>query len=105
MPEYFDLENVEIHFSPAKFNIDVYIDHAMGYAGYTSSVGVETMDTPAKWAAYEFVFHAGSEHTINGKRFDMELQVYHVPYEENEIESTEATDERRNLGKSKESNS
>ena len=33
---------------------------------------------PAKWAGLEFQFHSDSEHTINGERFDLELQVFHT---------------------------
>ena len=41
----------------------------MGYAGFTSDIGELSFDAPPKWAAYEFVFHAGSEHTVNGKKW------------------------------------
>jgi carbonic anhydrase len=30
-----------------------------------------------KWDAMEFLIHSPSEHTKNGKRYDMEIQIYH----------------------------
>jgi carbonic anhydrase len=31
--------------------------------------------------AYQFHFHSGSEHTIDGKRFDFEMHLVHTPTE------------------------
>lgn len=53
-----------------------YIDHAIRI--YHPNMGrVVTIDG-ASYTAQEIVFHTPSEHTINGKRYDMEMQVIHT---------------------------
>lgn len=32
-----------------------------------------------KWDANKFLLHVKSEHTIDGERFDLEIQVLHAP--------------------------
>lgn len=75
-PEYWDLEQPTVSFANAKYGIDVYIDHSHGYAGFESLLGEKLFpnpQAPKRWSGYEFKIKKGSEHTVNGKRFDVEL--------------------------------
>jgi hypothetical protein len=36
-------------------------------------LGKNVFGGPNKWDGYEIVMHSGSEHTIDGKRYDFEL--------------------------------
>ena len=45
-------------------------------------LGKQVFGGPSKWDGYEIVMHAGSEHTIDGKRYDFELQIYHTVHPE-----------------------
>lgn len=73
LPEYWDLEATDVIFSKEKYSVDVYIDHSHGYAGFQSMLGKNVFGGPNKWDGYEIVVHSGSEHTIDGKRYDFEL--------------------------------
>lgn len=73
LPEYWDLEATDVIFSKEKYSVDVYIDHSHGYAGFQSMLGKNVFGGPNKWDGYEIVMHSGSEHTIDGKRYDFEL--------------------------------
>ena len=73
MPEYWDLENIDVNFVEDKYSVDIFIDHSHGYAGFQSMIGKDVFGGPDKWDGYEIVMHAGSEHTIDGERFDFEL--------------------------------
>ena len=42
------------------------------------------MLAPLGWDAAEIQIKAGSEHTINEIRYDLELQIFHKPREETE---------------------
>lgn len=57
------------------------------------------MGSVSKFGGEQFQFHAKSEHTINGKRFDMEMNTVHYPdkgerrrLEEKETKKEEAPD-------------
>lgn len=94
VPTYWDLEYAKVLFDLSKYTIDVYIDHNHGYAGFESDMGSELFDSVSKWDAYEFVIHSPSDHTINGVRYDMEVQIYHKAHPEEEVvegEGGEAT--------------
>ena len=45
--------------------------------GYTSNIGRKAFRAPTKWIASEVSFKHKSEHTVEGKRFDLELQIFH----------------------------
>jgi len=87
-PEYWDLENAEVAFHKSIYSVEVYIDHNHGYAGFESALGASVMGAAPKWDAVEFIFHHGSEHTIEGEQFDLELQIIHTVH----VEPIEADD-------------
>jgi carbonic anhydrase len=39
------------------------------------------MGGPDKFIGVQFHFHAGSEHTVDGKRHDLEMHTVHLPVE------------------------
>jgi carbonic anhydrase len=45
----------------------------------TTSAGKEVFKGPTEFAAQQFHFHAGSEHTVDGKRMDLEMHTVHYP--------------------------
>ena len=47
--------------------------------GFESLVGKDQFLTPLAWDVTDFEIKAASEHTINDKRFDLELQIFHKP--------------------------
>lgn len=55
-----------------------YLDPVFGESGFESELGASVFKGPSKWNGLTFEFHSESEHTINDKRFDLELQVYHT---------------------------
>jgi hypothetical protein len=82
--------------------ISGYIDPIYGASGFTSEISKTVFKGPSSWNALTYTIHTGSEHTINDKRFSLELQVYHtVPIEEakrkEEEESTSTDSKKRNL--------
>ena len=46
---------------------------------FTSNTTNYLFEAPSTFYAKEFHFHCGSEHTISGKRFDLEMNVVHYP--------------------------
>jgi len=46
---------------------------------FTSTFAKETLGANKKFQSVQFHFHAGSEHTIDGKRFDLEMHTVHYP--------------------------
>ena len=96
---YYDLENTLVYLDKSKFTIDVKIDHTYGYAGFESVVGSTAFKgCPKKWDANEFVFKTGSEHTLEGKWYDLELQIVHVPHVETEEENKKAGGSAKQCG-------
>ena len=54
---------------------------AVGSNYYTSEFAKTVFGTTSnKWSALQFHMHAGSEHTINGVRYDLEMHTVHAPY-------------------------
>ena len=47
-------------------------------------IGKNIFKGPAKWDGYEIIMHSGSEHTVDGKRFDFEIQILHTVHPEDE---------------------
>jgi len=45
---------------------------------FTSQHSVDVLGGAKKYSAAQFHFHAKSEHTINGQRFDMEMHTVHL---------------------------
>lgn len=66
---------------------------SVNFNGHTSQVDLEDTNTfnsqlakdvfgaPTKFEGVQFHFHAGSEHTIDGKRHDLEMHTVHYPKE------------------------
>jgi len=78
---YYDLEDAFVLMHKFDYALDVSIDFNNGYAGFSSEIGKKLFPgAPAKWDAYEFTFHTGSEHTVDGKRYDAEFQIRHIPH-------------------------
>jgi hypothetical protein len=78
---YWSLENSLVMFDLSKYSIDVYIDHSNGYAGFETKFGHSYFKSDfEKWDAYEFIIHSPSDHTVNGVRYDLEIQIYHLPH-------------------------
>jgi carbonic anhydrase len=50
-----------------------------GPNGFTSNIASSVFGASKSFSALQFHFHAGSEHTVNGKRHDLELHTVHVP--------------------------
>ena len=46
---------------------------------FTSKLASSVFGTGVTWDGLQFHMHAGSEHTINGKRYDLEMHTVHVP--------------------------
>mmetsp|Transcript_26248 Transcript_26248/g.40063 ORF Transcript_26248/g.40063 Transcript_26248/m.40063 type:complete len:206 (+) Transcript_26248:847-1464(+) len=76
--EYWDLEDILIEFHKEMYSVEVYIDHSNGYSGFSSTLGKTLFGAQTQWDSFEFIFHRASEHTVNGERMDLELQVYHT---------------------------
>lgn len=59
--------------------VNAVIDDSNGYAGFESKISDEIFNSMAKWDATKFLLHVKSEHTIDGERFDLEIQILHKP--------------------------
>ena len=46
---------------------------------FSSTLAQDIFGTTKQWEGLQFHFHAGSEHTIDGKRLDLELHIVHSP--------------------------
>jgi carbonic anhydrase len=95
---YWDLEFPTVNFDLSKYTVDVYIDHNHGYAGFESNIGNLLWKADKKWDGMEFILHSPSEHTINGKQYDLEMQVYHKNHPEEEDEEAAAGGEAGSSG-------
>ena len=52
---------------------------ATGTNTFESKIAEEVFGADTKFNAAQFHFHAASEHTIDGKRFDLEMHTVHLP--------------------------
>jgi len=46
---------------------------------FDSKFDKEYFGGPRRFGGKQFHFHAGSEHTVNGKRHDLEMHTVHLP--------------------------
>jgi len=46
---------------------------------FGSQFSVDMNKAPANWDGVQFHFHTGSEHTVDGERFDLEMHTVHYP--------------------------
>ena len=80
-------------------SVSGFLDPIHGSSSFSSKLGENVFKGPARWDGLTFHFHSDSEHTINDKRFDLELQVYHtIPFaknEDDEIGNVSTTRRRR----------
>mmetsp|Transcript_18168 Transcript_18168/g.31065 ORF Transcript_18168/g.31065 Transcript_18168/m.31065 type:complete len:177 (-) Transcript_18168:483-1013(-) len=76
------------------------MDATVNWNGHTSQVDLDNtvsgpnkfesllaqtlFGTDTKFSAAQFHFHSGSEHTIDNKRYDLEMHTVHLPNEEKE---------------------
>jgi len=60
-----------------KNGVHVNINQEGGYQGFTSHSGKEMFKAPVEWLANNIQFHTKSEHTVNEKQFDFEVQIFH----------------------------
>lgn len=94
------MEQTNVQYNSEEYTVEVFIDHSHGYAGFESQIGLSRFEGTQKWDAVDFRFHTGSEHTIDGKRFDLELQIWHTPYITQATVAEEVkTNEEANSGK------
>lgn len=66
-----------------KISIDQKDKNALN--GFESKLGNKAFNAPLKWKTSIISFKHQSEHTVEGKRYDLELQVFH---ERNDADST-----------------
>jgi carbonic anhydrase len=52
----------------------------LGYNGFRSQLGVDVFKSRYQWNALSILFVSPAEHLIDGKRYDLELQINHVPF-------------------------
>jgi carbonic anhydrase len=55
-------------------------DLSKGYKGFKSQLGVDIFKSRYQWNALSILFVSPAEHLIDGKRYDLELQINHVPF-------------------------
>ena len=55
------------------------LDAADGSNMFTSSIADKIFGADSEFSGVQFHFHSGSEHTIDGKRFDLEMHTVHYP--------------------------
>lgn len=79
---YWDLEQPQVNLDRDNQQVNVLVDSSHGYAGFEHSLADTLFGTFKKWTANKLIFHTTSEHTVNGERYDIELQILHVPYTE-----------------------
>jgi carbonic anhydrase len=46
---------------------------------FSSNIAEDIFGADQKWDGQQFHFHAGSEHTVDGKRHDLEMHTVHYP--------------------------
>ena len=64
----------------------VNLDAADGSNIFTSQIAQSIFGADNEFSGVQFHFHSGSEHTIDGKRFDLEMHTVHYPKDvENEF--------------------
>jgi carbonic anhydrase len=66
----------------SKFNghtSQVNLDAANGSSMFTSKIAEQIFGADNEFSASQFHFHSGSEHTIDNKRFDLEMHTVHFP--------------------------
>ena len=56
--------------------------------GFRSELGTQIFGANNMWRGSHMNIRAGSEHTIDGERQDLELQLFHTPESEDETEFT-----------------
>ena len=77
---YKNLENVEV--TNLGKTIQVNIPKAdQEYNFFESGYSKNELGGDLKFTSLQFHFHAKSEHTINGKRYDLEMHTVHAPDE------------------------
>ena len=72
--------------------VEVKID-TTSYSGFTSQIGGTAFGASAKWQANKLLFHYPAEHTVNNKRYDFEMNVYHQIYFENKASAASSKEE------------
>lgn len=90
---YFDLIKPQINLDRNSKQVNFFVDHQYGYQGFSSQISKDVFESMAKWDAYEFKIHAPSEHTIDGKQFDIEIQILHKPHNADAGKAAEAAEE------------
>ena len=57
----------------------VVLEDATKKTSFVSQTGKDVFGAPTDFNSIQFHFHAGSEHTINGVRQDLEMHTVHYP--------------------------
>jgi hypothetical protein len=78
--DYKDMFETFIKFNPLFYSFEIKIDHSQGYSGFRTKLGKALFSSKDQWDGYEIIFHSPSEHTIDGRRYDLEMQIIHKPF-------------------------
>ena len=72
-------DDLKVKYSWKSQAIEVDLDQDEKYSRqfFTSNFGAGRYSIDKRFDAVSFTFHSPSEHTIEGKRFDLELQILH----------------------------
>lgn len=75
---YSNLKGVEVKWTNTASTVT--FDKAQGPNTFASPTGNLQRSTAHTWDAHSFHWHSGSEHTVDGKRMELEVHVVHTPY-------------------------
>ena len=67
------MQNIRLNSDSDRKKVVINLKEKKEYSGFSSQVGVEEFGAPANWKATEVEFKYNSEHTVNEKRFGLEM--------------------------------
>jgi len=74
------LNNVSLLTDKDSNKVKIDVSKGQSYQGFTSMAGDTGFRAPRTWAAEHIEFKYQSEHTVNDKRMDFEMQIFHKVY-------------------------
>ena len=98
--EYVNVIEPVLESYPDIHTVEMFLDHKDGFLGFTSYLAESLFGAHYRWSAYEVQFKTKSEHTVDDKRYDVELQIYHIPFHEEALNDNSGAEEsnHRRLG-------